>query len=183
MKNIVIAASMLALLANCRPLARQEAVSEDKIVSVRLFARVINFIRKLRRNVAVAVEEIGNSSSNRELYDSLVNLDSAVDKVRNNYVKQLDKSIKQHISEHGSISNGAKERLKKKINTDYYDWANNLDYELKVVLANNSIYQKHKQPRVLHGAWSEGRSGVLQSLLQSLRQKIYQMPEFFTLSP
>lgn len=182
MKNIVIAASVLALLASCKPLARQEAVSEDKIVSARLLARIINLISKSRKNTTLAVKEVGNSSSNRELYDSLVNLGSVVDKVRNDYVKQFDNSIKQHIDEHGGISNGAKELLKKEISTDYYHWANNLNDELREMLTNNSTYQKNK-PWILYSSWSERRSQSLQSLLQNLKQKIYRLPEFSTLSP
>ena len=182
MKNIVIAASVLALLASCKPLARQEAVSEDKIISARLLTRVVNLVRKSRRNVTVAVKEVGNSSSNRELYDNLTNLDSAVSKVRNDYVKQLDKSIKQHIGEHGGISSGAKEHLKKEISTDYYHWANDLNDDLRKVLDNNSFYQKNK-PWILYSSWSERRSQTLQNLLQALKQKIFQMPEFSIPSP
>lgn len=148
LKLAALSIACVCLLANCKPIARQEPVSDAKVLNSLLKSRRLDFLLKgvlgyltapilgAKRGVRAAVESLVTIKQPAKLMGTLSDVDWHMIGVRDAYTRSAKKSIKKL-----KITGADAEVVKQYWRRDYEIWSAEMVKKLQDSLDKNTLYR------------------------------------------
>ena len=180
MKYGIVVSVILVLISACKPIARQEPVSDELFIG-RLLMNLIYNIERSKRWTFRCIEVLSNDNifTEKEFYKKLGHLEDSIYTIKKDYTWNFSNKIEEYTKTRGSITDKKKDLFKNKLRKDYNSFTKEAKTEFDEMLDSSEFYDKSERAFAVN-LWSGNWRMRASKRVNDIKKDLNMLPDFLT---